>query len=72
MIKLINLWLFATTMTGTVDQIDGGKADVELLAKDGHTHEDRFALWMFPCNVVEGTKFSIKITAESTLIQCEE
>lgn len=72
MMKLLNLWFASTTMTGTVDIISGGKADVELVARDGHYHEDNLPIWMFPCKVEEGTKFSIKITNDLMLIQCED
>ena len=58
-------------MSGTVDQIDGHKAIVELVAKDGHAHEESFPAWMFPCRIEEGTKFSIKIKNDIVSIQCE-
>ena len=48
-------------MSGTVDQIDDRKAIVELVAKDGHAHEESLPIWLFPCKIQEGTKFSIII-----------
>jgi hypothetical protein len=72
MIKLLNLWLFATTMTGTVDQISGGSAVVELVAKDGHAHEESLPTWMFPCKIEEGTRFYIKIKKDSVTIKCDK
>ena len=72
MIKLLILWFATTSMTGTVDQINDGKADVELLARDGHAHEEQLPIWMFPCKVEEGTRFVIITTKDSTILQCEE
>lgn len=71
MIKLFKIWFTSMTMNGTVDQINNGRADVEIVAKDGHTHEDRLPIWMFPCKIQEGTRFSIKVTEDLVLIQCK-
>tara|TARA_B100001250_G_scaffold45025_1_gene35386 strand:- start:2294 stop:2521 length:228 start_codon:yes stop_codon:yes gene_type:complete len=72
MIKLFKLWFTGVVMNGTVDQINDGKADVEILARDGHSHEDRLPIWLFPCRVEEGTRFSIKMAEDLVLIQCKE
>ena len=71
MIKLLKLWFTSVMMNGTVDQINNGKADVEILAKDGHAHEDQLPIWLFPCRVEEGTRFLIKMTEDLVLIQCK-
>jgi hypothetical protein len=70
MIKFLSL-LFSTTMHGIVDQVDGHIAIVELVAKDGHTHEINLPLWMFPCSIQEGTGFSIDMKIDSTTIYCD-
>tara|TARA_E500000331_G_C17208724_1_gene692618 strand:+ start:667 stop:864 length:198 start_codon:yes stop_codon:yes gene_type:complete len=63
--------MLSSTMTGTVDQIEGTKVIVELMAKDGHTHEDIIPIWIFPCTIEEGSKFSIKSNKKNTIIRCQ-
>ena len=58
-------------MSGTVDQINGEEAAVELIAKDGHAHTTAFPVWLFPCKVVEGTRFTISLNTKSSSIFCE-
>jgi len=69
MLKLFSIY-FAIIMSGTVDQIDGQMAIIELVAKDGHSHEVNLPLWMFPCRIEEGTKIWIKIKEDATIIYC--
>ena len=63
---------FAVTMNGTVDQIYNSRAIVELVAKDGHAHEESLPVWMFPCKIEEGTKFRIKIKEDSITLECDQ
>ena len=63
---------FTTTMEGTVDQIDKGKAVVEISARDGHSHTSEFPVWFFPCEVKEGLQFHVHIGKNSTTIRCKE
>ena len=70
MVKIISL-ICATIMIGTVDQVKGRAVSVELVAKDGHTHEETLPSWMFPCKVEEGLRFRIVIKEKSTMIICE-
>jgi len=69
--KFFSLY-FAVTMNGTVDQIYGNKVTVELVAKDGHAHEESLPMWLFPCKIEEGTKFRIKTKENSITIQCDK
>ena len=71
MMKFFNIY-FAITMNGTVDQIYENRAIVELVAKDGHAHEESLPIWMFPCKIEEGTKFSIKTKQNTITIQCSQ
>ncbi len=65
------MWLFAaSTMTGTVDQVEGREAAVEIVARDGHAHEEILPTWIFPCRVEEWTKFWIQIKEDSVAIKC--
>ncbi len=68
----ILLAVFATTMKGTVDQIDTNRAIVEMLAKDGHTHEVEFPIWVFPCKVEEGTIIWIDMLQDRVTIRCNK
>ena len=63
---------FATTMKGTVDQIDSVRVISELVAKDGHIHETELPIWLFPCKVEEGTVFLIKTFEDSVTITCKK
>jgi len=63
---------FITTMQGTVDQINLGKATVEISARDGHLHIAELPLWLFPCEVEEGLQFYIHTGSDSTTIRCKE
>ena len=63
--------LFAVTiMTGTVDLIEGKHANVELTASSGETHSDTLPLWLFPCQVREGSGFWIEKEENSLTIRC--
>ena len=61
----------ATTMKGTIDQIDQNRVIVEMSAKDGHTHEAEFPIWIFPCSVKEGTVFWIDMFNDKVVIHCD-
>ena len=63
---------FATTMKGTVDQIDKDRVIAELVAKDEHVHEAELPIWIFPCKVEEGTVFWIKTFEDSVTITCKK
>jgi hypothetical protein len=67
--KFFSLY-FAAIMNGTVDQIYDNRAIVELVAKDGHFHEESLPIWIFPCKIKEGTVFYIKIKEDSITILC--
>tara|TARA_A100001388_G_C28696255_1_gene463847 strand:+ start:389 stop:613 length:225 start_codon:yes stop_codon:yes gene_type:complete len=63
---------FATTMRGTVDQIDSSKVIAELVAKDGHIHEAELPIWLFPCRVEEGTVFLVDTFNDRVIITCKK
>tara|TARA_A100001388_G_C28454117_1_gene350058 strand:- start:141 stop:365 length:225 start_codon:yes stop_codon:yes gene_type:complete len=63
---------FATTIKGTVDQVDTNQVITELVAKDGHIHEAELPIWIFPCKVEEGTIFWIKTFEDSVTITCKK
>ena len=63
---------FATTMKGTVDQVDKDRVIAELVAKDEHVHEAELPIWIFPCKVEEGTIFWIKTFEDSVTITCKK
>ncbi len=71
MMKFFSVF-FGITMNGTVDRIYEQRAIVELVARDGHAHEESFPAWVFPCRIQEGTKFYIKIKNDLVSIQCEK
>ena len=71
MMKFFSLY-FAVTMNGTVDRLYDNRAVVELVAKDGHAHEESLPTWMFPCKIEEGTRFYIKIKEDSVTIKCDK
>lgn len=71
MIHILILVLGAS-MTGTVDQVDGNRVIVELVAKDGHTHQEDIPKWMFPCLIEEGTQFFIQTNEKNTIIRCQK
>jgi len=62
---------FTATMNGSVDQVHGGKATVEITARDGHSHPAEFPVWFFPCQVREGLEFYIHTGKNSTTIKCK-
>ena len=57
-------------MAGVVDQLDGEIVAVELQAKDGHYHQAKLPIWVFPCAVEEGLKFSINFEPDTTIVRC--
>jgi len=63
--------IFAVTMKGTVDRVNNNQVVVEMVAKDGHTHEAEFPRWIFPCTVEEGTVFWIDIFKKNVTIRCD-
>jgi hypothetical protein len=71
MMKFFSL-CFAVTMNGTVDRLYDNRAVIELVAKDGHAHEESLPTWMFPCKIEEGTRFYIKIKEDSVTIKCDK
>lgn len=64
--------ILVAIMFGTVDQVNNGFAQVELVAKDGHAHEESIPVWMFPCVVEEGKGFFIETSEKTTIIRCEK
>lgn len=62
--------VFATTMRGTIDQVDSNHVIAEMVAKDGHIHEVEIPKWIFPCNTEEGTVFWIDTYKRSVVIRC--
>ena len=71
MIQII-FFTMSSIMEGTVDQIEGNKAVVELTAKDGHIHQEIFPTWVFPCRIEEGSRFSVKSNEKNTIITCNK
>ncbi len=71
MFKILTI-AFATSIKGTVDQVDTNQAITELVAKDGHTHEVALPIWIFPCKVEEGTIFWIKTFKDNVIITCKK